>query len=60
MQGYPICLPDSTSHSRIVLSAAPEMKFCVFQSTSRHQTAPPWPSKVPNCSPLMEYQTLGC
>ena len=33
-------LPLDTSQRRIVLSAAPDKKYLVCQSTSRHQTAP--------------------
>ena len=39
--GYIFYLPVHTSHSRIVLSAAPDRKFFVSQSTSIHHTAPP-------------------
>ena len=39
--GYIFHLPVHTSHSRIVLSAAPDRKFFVSQSTSIHHTAPP-------------------
>ena len=41
ISGHIFYLPVHTSHSRIVLSAAPDRKFFVSQSTSIHHTAPP-------------------
>ena len=54
-------LPLDTSQRRIVLSAAPDKKYLVCQSTSRHQTAPAemWIKKFREIE-IDEYNNIQC